>query len=142
MTCIGLRDRCGLLCPRAVGEPSHLECVDDEFGAEVIGDRPANDAPGPGVDDDGHVDPSLGCAVLGDVLHPQPVRSLGAELAVHEIVRHRIGGVASGAALVAAAGDALQPPFTHQPLDSFVVDLTPEPEPQLGRDARCAIRAE
>ncbi len=80
---------------RAVGWPAaqggHVDRVGDELGAHVIGDRPADDPSGPGVDDDGEVDPALAGAVLGDVLHPQPVRAVGAELAMHQIVAAGIG---------------------------------------------------
>ena len=53
---------------------------------QVIGDRPAHDTATEGVDDDGEIDPALTGRVLGDVLDPQPVGAVGAELAVHEIV--------------------------------------------------------
>ena len=45
----------------------HLDGVDDELGADVIGDRPAHDPAGPGVEHDGEVDPALTGGVLGDV---------------------------------------------------------------------------
>ena len=88
----------------ATPQAGHLEGVDDELGAEVVGDRPADDPSGPGVDDDGEVDPALAGAVLGDVLHPQPVRAVGAELAVHQIVRQRIRPAPAGAADACGAG--------------------------------------
>ena len=78
--------------------------VDDELGAHVIGDRPADDPAGPGVDHDGEVDPALAGGVLGDVLHPQPVGAVGSELAVHQIVDAGSLGVAAGAALAGAGG--------------------------------------
>ena len=88
----------------SASQGGHVDGVGDELGAHVIGDRPADDPSGPGVDDDGEVDPALAGAVLGDVLHPQPVRAVGAELAVHQIIRAGIGRPVTGAALACAGG--------------------------------------
>jgi hypothetical protein len=41
-----------------------------------------------------------------------------------------------------AAGDALQTTFAHQPLDTLVVHLTTQPEPQLGGHPAGAVGAE
>ena len=114
----------------------HVDGVGDELGAHVISDRPAHDAPGPGVDDDGEVDPALTAAVLGDVLDPQAVRAVGSELAMHQIIRAHVEGPGAGAALrAAAASHPLEAAFAHHPSDALVVDLAAEPEPQLGRHA-------
>jgi len=51
----------------------------------VVSDRPAHNATGPGVDHDGEVDPPFAAAVLGDVLHPQSVRAIRAELPEHQM---------------------------------------------------------
>ena len=51
----------------ASAQAGHLEGVDDQFGAQVVGDGPADDAAGVGVQDDGAVDPALLGAVLGGV---------------------------------------------------------------------------
>jgi hypothetical protein len=40
-------------------QAGHLERVDGEFGAEMIGDRPTHRASASGFDDDGEVDPAL-----------------------------------------------------------------------------------
>jgi len=53
--------------------------VDDEFGADVVRDRPAHDSPGPDVDHGGAVDLPLGGGVFGDVGAPEPVRAVGDE---------------------------------------------------------------
>ena len=82
-----------------VAAAGHVEGVDDELGAEVVGDRPAHDPAGPGVDDDGEIDPALTGGLLGDVGDPQPVGSVGTELAVHQIVRRTAPAPAAGAAL-------------------------------------------
>jgi hypothetical protein len=43
----------------------HVQGVDDELGAEVVGDGLADDLTVPGVDDHGEVDPTLIGGVLG-----------------------------------------------------------------------------
>jgi hypothetical protein len=58
----------------------HLERVDDQLVAHVVGDRPAHDAAAPGVEDDGQVDLALAGGVLGHVHDPQPVLARKDEL--------------------------------------------------------------
>jgi hypothetical protein len=48
---IGVGD--GLAGGRASSPDRHLAGVDDELCAQVIGNRPAHDAPAEGVEDDG-----------------------------------------------------------------------------------------
>ena len=50
-----------------------LECVDDEFGLEVVGDGEADDAARVDIDHHGRVDPALTGWVLGDIGHPEPI---------------------------------------------------------------------
>ena len=69
---------------RAVGGTSspgsHVDRVSDQFGAHVIRDRPADHSTGPGVDHHRDIDPSFAGALLGDVLHSQPVGTVVTEL--------------------------------------------------------------
>ena len=62
--------------PAAAPPDGHLQGVDDELGADVIGDRPADHPPAPGVDHDGQIDLAVGGGMFGDVAHPQPVGSV------------------------------------------------------------------
>jgi hypothetical protein len=89
------------------GASGHVDGVGDEFGAPVVRDRPAHHPSAPRVDHDRQVDPSLAGAVLGDVLHPQPIRAVGTELAMHQIIGTLIGGPRARAAHDPSAGDAL-----------------------------------
>ena len=105
-------------CPggRLAPPAGHVQGVEDQLGAQVIGYRPAHDPAGPYVQDDGAVQPALDGAVLGDVGDPQLVRAVGAELAADQ-VRVRGGGrVADRAAAVAAPVDPGQPGRAHQAL--------------------------
>jgi hypothetical protein len=64
----------------------HLQRVDDKLAAEVIGDRPADDATGERVEDDREADLAGVSRVLGDVTDPEPIGCVHGEAAVHEIV--------------------------------------------------------
>jgi hypothetical protein len=52
----------------------HLQRVDDQFGAQVVGHCPTDDAAAEAVDDDRQIEPALGGGVLGDVGDVEPVR--------------------------------------------------------------------
>jgi len=60
--------------------------VDDEFGADVVRDGPADDPPGPDIDDRGAVDLPFAGGVFGDVGAPQPVRAGRGELPVDQVL--------------------------------------------------------
>ena len=81
---VGMKD--GLALRRPPAPCRHLQGVDHQLGADVIGDGPAHDPAAPSVEDDGYVDLALGGGVLGYVADPQPVRALDAELAVHQVL--------------------------------------------------------
>jgi len=57
-----------------------LQGVDDEFGAQVVGDGVAHDQPRPRIDHHRDIDPALPGGMLGDVGHPQLVRTIRIEL--------------------------------------------------------------
>ena len=59
--------------------PGHLQGVDDQLGAQVISDRPADHAAGVDIQHDRAVHPPAAGAVLGDVGDPQPVGAVGDE---------------------------------------------------------------
>ena len=81
---VGVHHRAGLA---SVASPyGHLQGVDDELGAEVVRDRPADDAARESVDHSRQVDLALGCRVLGDIADPEHIRSVDCELAVHEVI--------------------------------------------------------
>jgi hypothetical protein len=112
----------GLTWDWAAPPAGHVQGVDDELGAEVIGDRPADDLAVPGVDHHRQVDPALVRGVLGDVGHPPPIGAVRAELAGHQIIVGHRGGVPLGETTPAAAGHALQAFGPHQPLDPLATD--------------------
>ena len=61
---------------------SHAQRVEDEVGAHVIGELPANDPAREDVDDEAEVDHALPAANVGEVRDPEPVGAVGAEMAI------------------------------------------------------------
>ncbi len=137
--CTGSRGRRAGSCPAGSALPAgHLQGVDDELGADVIGDGPAHDAPAVGVDHCAAVDPPVAGAVLGDVGEPHPVGGVGGEDATHQVlVRRRCRPVA------ALTGVAHPPQgcLAHQAGDAFAPARDPEPEAQLGMYPWSAVGA-
>jgi hypothetical protein len=68
----------------------HVECVQDQFGAQVLGHRPAHHLTRERVQDHREVQPALAGALLGDVSNPQPVRP-----GRHEVARCAIAPTAA-----------------------------------------------
>jgi hypothetical protein len=64
----------------------HLERVDDELGAHVVGHAPADDPTAVGVLHGRQLQPALPGAQVGDVGQPQDVRRVAPEPALDEIV--------------------------------------------------------
>jgi hypothetical protein len=100
----------------------HLQGVNDQLRAQVVGDRPANDPAGEHVQDDGEVDPALAAAVLGDVGDVEPIGLVGGEPPLHQILGGLCSLVAAGAAAQPTPVHALQPGTAHQPLHSLAAD--------------------
>ena len=65
----------------------------------MISNLLADDPPAPGVDDGAAVNPPVAGAMLGDVGEPNPIRPIGGEPALHQIITG--GGVGSMPALTA-----------------------------------------
>jgi hypothetical protein len=79
----------GVVNETAIGAATvqrHVQRVDDELGAHVIGHRPANDRAGVGVLNGGEVQPALPGAQVGDVGEPQHVRGSRPELALNKVI--------------------------------------------------------
>ena len=123
----------------ATASEGHLERVDDELGAEMVGHRPADDPPGEQVLDVREVQEPFPGRDVGDVRRPGLVRAVRAKVALNEV----------GSDPDARQPDGRPPALTrqqpgdsgrsHQPLHA----LTPDPdivlEPQLGVDPPRAV---
>ena len=128
---------------RPLGRPAapqrHLQRVDDELAAYVIGDRPTDDPAAPGVEHDGQVALALRGGVLGDVHDPQPVRSLGVEPAAHQVVGWLGRRVASGAGPALSPIDILNAGLAHEALDALTAAAVVLAQSQFGMHPRRAI---
>lgn len=123
----------------AAAPQGHLERVDDELGAQEVGDRPAHDAARPGVEDDGQIDLAGLGRVFGNVADPEPVRARHAKGAVDEILTGALGRVSACARPVAAAVHALDASSAHQPFHALATDPAPGP-PSATRRAPSGCR--
>ncbi len=82
---IGVVDQLGQrVTPRPDG---HLERVEGEFGVQRSAHPPAHDGPAEGVDDEGGIDEACARPDVGQIGHPQPVRSRRREDPLDEIGR-------------------------------------------------------
>src|SRR5436190_1140866 len=63
----------------------HVDSFDDQFAAEVIGHRPADDAPTVDIEYDSQVEEARPGRNIGNVGDPQAIRCGGSELALHEV---------------------------------------------------------
>lgn len=123
---------------RAALPAGHLQGIDDQFGADVVGDRPAHDLATERVDDRAAVDPAVRRAMLGDVGEPDPVRRVGAELPLDQVV---MGGRVRAVALLAAVADPVDAGAAHQPCHAFAPDAQAQAHAQFGMHPRCPIGA-
>src|SRR5581483_6788217 len=92
----------------------HLQGVEGEVGAEVVGDLPAHDPPGEGVDDVGHEDEPGPGPHVGQVGDPQPVRRRRVEVPLDQVGRPVAGVVAGRGALGLPAGHPTEAELAHQ----------------------------
>ena len=107
----------------ALGE-RHPQGVEDEVGAHVRGELPADDLAAEGVDHEGEEQVALPAAQVGEVGDPEPVRARGAEVALDQV------GPAVGAGVGLGRSPGLPTPLgaldsgvSHQPLHAAPADL-------------------
>ena len=106
----------------------HVQGVAHQFGSEVVGDRPADHPPRPGVNNGRQIDFAFGSGVFGYVSYPQPIGSIGGEPSVDQIIRRCGFGIAAGATTFPPVS-ALQTGLAHQPLNPFTTHPNIGPEP-------------
>jgi hypothetical protein len=117
----------------------HLDCVDDELTADVIGDRPAHDSAAERVEHDREIHLAGVGRVLGDVHHPQAIWCIDVEDTIHEVVGQVVLWITSRAAPVATPIDTCDARFAHQSLDPLTRTERVLSEPQLRVHARRPI---
>jgi hypothetical protein len=115
----------------------HPQSVEDERGAHVARELPADDLAAVGVDDEAEEHEPLPAAQVGEVREPELVRPGGLELALHEIgAAHRRGIGPGGAPRLSPALCALQGVLAHQTLDPTAPDLLTGSEERLPHPPR------
>jgi hypothetical protein len=114
-------DQSGLWAAQAVG---HLERVEDELGAHVRCELPADDLAAVAVEDEGEVAEAVPAADVGQVGHPLLVRPARREVALQEVA----GTLGRGffrdrRPLLLPAQLADEPVLAHHPCDPIAADL-------------------
>ena len=124
---VAVEHRPGQAAPVTAGS---LECVFDEFGAHVVGDRPAGEFAGETVDHGGQVQiAALRQRQVGDVADVDGVGPLCGEVPPEQVGVLLVGWLGQRGPDPAAEPDPGQPVVAHHPGDPLVVD------PLLGRHA-------
>src|SRR5829696_7268106 len=95
----------------------HVHRVEDQPRLEVVGHGPTDHLSGVGVEDEQEVEPPLPGSHVGDVRHPEAVRSLGGEDTLHEVGSRRcaLGPRSESGARPPTTSAAEEPGFSHQP---------------------------
>src|SRR5271166_5286029 len=133
---VGVVDQPGHLdaLPGAVGDRHHQR-VQHQVRAVAGGGAPPGDQPGERVDDERGVRGARPGGYEGEVDHPQPVRGVRREAAVHQVRRPVLRRVRDRRPrlLPPAAAHPAQPQLAHQPLDgapgrrdALAVQLVPD----------------
>src|SRR5262249_39058410 len=125
---------------RAALREGHVEGLEHEFGPEVCGHCPANDAAAPGVEDDGEVQKAGPGRDVGDVGDPELIWDSRCEVAVHEI-RYGPGvAITDGRLGVLAPAHPGQAQHPHESRDPLAADVNAEGR-QLRMDPALPVRA-
>lgn len=117
----------------------HLQRVNDEIGAHVLGHRPADYPPREGVLDGGEIDPALPAPQVGDVGDPEHVGGGRAEVAAHQVVGDSHPRHPDRRVTAPFRHQDADPCLSHQPLHPLSRDPGPVRHAQLGVDARRAV---
>jgi hypothetical protein len=114
----------------------HVEGVQDQFGAQVVGHRPADDPAGEAVQHDREVQPAFAGALLGDVGHPQPVWCWWGEVAFDQVGCWGGVWIAAGQPGQPAAMAALEASGPHQPGHPLAAYMHVQSQAELGVHTR------
>ena len=118
----------------------HVQCPQHQFGVQMAGHRPANDAATKYVENHGQIQKPLAGRDVRGVRHPQHVHRLGTEVPAHQIGRTPGSSVLSCGMRPAPPARTAQACQTHQacnPLASYMHAFARE----LRVDTWCPIRA-
>jgi hypothetical protein len=118
----------------------HVEGIENKLRAQVVRHGPADDAPRPGIEDDGEEQEACRGRHVGDVGHPQQVRRRRREDPADEVVRRPMRRLAPRRDREAPQRHTAQPDLAHQPRHALAGDRRALGL-QLGVHARSAIGA-
>jgi hypothetical protein len=138
--CVG-RAAVGVMHDSSIWPPAfegHDERVGDELSVHRGAHRPADDPPGPQIDNRGQMQPALTGAELGHVRSPQPIGARRVEIAFDEVWSR--GGVGPAVSPAPAGVHADQLLGAHQASDPLATTVPPEAS-QLGMHPRGAVGA-
>ena len=118
----------------------HFECIDHQFGAQVVRHGPADDLAAPGIEDHGKIKKPTCRRYEGDVGDPELVRSHCHKIAIDQIRRRpRLLVPPRRCHAGTATTGTDQASHTHQPRDPLAAMLLPI-SPQLRMHAWRSIR--
>ena len=125
---------------RACAHERHIKGREHQIGAQMGQHRPPDDASAEGIHTHGQVEKTRSRWHVGDVGHPEFVRSLGGEVALDEIRRARRLTASYRCTRAFAAADTFHACCSHQTSDSLARDGLASLF-LLGMDARCSVGA-
>src|SRR5690349_6461948 len=100
----------------------HLERVNDELGAHVIGHAPTDDPTAVDVLNGREIEPALPALQIRDVGDPEPVGPAGGEGAIDQVIANANAGNADRRPPSATLLQAADAGLAHQALDAFAAD--------------------
>ena len=118
----------------------HLQCRQDQLGAQVRLHRPADDPTAERIEHDSEIQEAGSRRDIGDVGDPKLVGAVGGEIPVHQVRRRARVAVPPGGDDATAAADADNPCRPHQPGNPLFADC-PTFGTQLGMNSRCTVGA-
>ena len=118
----------------------HLKSIQHDLHMHACGHRVADNAATEDVYDDCEVQEPGPSGDMGDISHPESIRSLGGEVAADKILRRARTGAARRRAANSTPAYARQAGIPHQSGDAMTADV-PAFSLQLGMNARCTIGA-
>ena len=101
----------------------HVESIQHELGHQVGGHGPSHDSATPRIEHDCQIQEAGPGGDVGDVCHPESVRSRSREITVHEIRRRSCRWISFCCSDELPATHALQSGRSHQTSDTLVADM-------------------
>ncbi len=108
--------------PGASLRHGHVKGIEHQPGTKMRGHGPSNNPAAEHVHHHSQIQKSCPGWDIGDVRHPQPVRSLGCEVTLDQVLRDEGPNISLRRADLFSATDAFKPSLTHQAGDTLAAD--------------------